>query len=213
MFVVGSIVFTLAAMLNVTEVRRNTELDVEQYKLVITVLYTIGGVLFTVGSAFFHPALKEKMKCTCLEDAGSWLFVVGSMCYFGGALLNIKKIGMEEGAALEGVDQGGTESEGNFLGRLSMTSSAPMDLQRTGSMDRTGSARSDDQLSAISSAGSEAERDSDSEFARNLLACEFWVDSERLLLVLQVVVALGWRRRRAAALLCEIEINDRCQVT
>ena len=53
MFVGGSVVFTLAALLNVTEVRRNTELDVEQFKLVITVLYTIGGVLFTVGSGDF----------------------------------------------------------------------------------------------------------------------------------------------------------------
>eukprot|EP01046_Picozoa_sp_COSAG06_P053460 COSAG06_NODE_9252_length_1946_cov_7.035734_1_plen_135_part_00 len=97
MFVIGSAILTLAALLNVTEVRRNTELDVEQYKLVITVLYTIGGVLFTVGSAFFHPALKEQLLCTCLEDAGSWLFVVGSVCYFGGAVLNLKKIGMEEG--------------------------------------------------------------------------------------------------------------------
>jgi hypothetical protein len=154
MFVVGSAVFTLAALLNVTEVRRNTELDVEQFKLVITVLYTIGGVLFTVGSAFFHPALKDKIGCTCLEDAGSWLFVVGSMCYFAGAVLNIKKIGMEEGATLEGVNQGGTESEGNFLGRLSF--SAPPDLQRAESMDRTPPPQQEPelQLSTASSAQS-----------------------------------------------------------
>ena len=37
MFIAGSVAFTLASLLNVTEVRRNTELDVEQAKLVITV--------------------------------------------------------------------------------------------------------------------------------------------------------------------------------
>ena len=32
---------------------------------------------------------------------------------------------MYVGAALEGIDQGGVESEGNFLGRLTITTSSP----------------------------------------------------------------------------------------
>ena len=76
LFTVGSVVFTFAAFLNVTEVRRNTEVDAEQMKLVrhagtvvaecgavvyqlsvvgptaqvITVLYGFGGVIFVIGS-------------------------------------------------------------------------------------------------------------------------------------------------------------------
>eukprot|EP01052_Picozoa_sp_SAG31_P037787 SAG31_NODE_4935_length_2851_cov_2.089753_1_plen_154_part_00 len=74
--------------------RRNTEIEAEQMKLVITVLYGFGGVLFVVGSVYFLPVLKD--PCPCLMPAGGWLFFVGSLFYIFGALLNVQKVGIEE---------------------------------------------------------------------------------------------------------------------
>ena len=107
-FIVGSAAFTLAAFLNVTEVRRNTELDVEQAKLCITVCYFGGGVLFVVGSACFLPALPE-----CLEPLGAWLFVFGSALYIGGAVINFVKISLEESSEAQ---QDGDDGPGDPSG-------------------------------------------------------------------------------------------------
>lgn len=87
LFIVGSVVFTLAAFLNVTEVRRDTPVQVERHKLVITLLYAFGGLIFVIGSVFFLPGLKS---CSCVEPAGAWLFFVGSGFYAAGACLNFR---------------------------------------------------------------------------------------------------------------------------
>ena len=57
LFVIGSMVFSFAAFINVTEVRVGADIAAEQLKLAITGLYLVGGVLFTVGAPSPHQCV------------------------------------------------------------------------------------------------------------------------------------------------------------
>ena len=75
-------------ILTLKELRAEKWARAHKWKLVeyvVASLYTLGSVIFVVGSVFFIPAVEEVTP----PDIGTWLFIVGSLIFMGGAILNM----------------------------------------------------------------------------------------------------------------------------
>lgn len=83
-FVLGSIVFTFIPLVDILDGPKTTQ------KIVLTFLYMISGVGYTIGSFLFVRAFREPMPtpvcptCThCITDElfGAWIFLLGTLPY------------------------------------------------------------------------------------------------------------------------------------
>jgi len=84
LFIVGSVLFALAAFLNALNQRR-FDMDASQLLTAITSLYMAGSLLFVMGSVAFLPDLGCN---TQMLTIGAWCFIIGSAFYLIGACLS-----------------------------------------------------------------------------------------------------------------------------
>lgn len=97
LFVVGSVLFTVAAFVSALKAAGETSSELEsvirrRVSVACASLYELGGVAFVVGTLGFIPASSLGISACpdgprTLESAGATLFVIGSVLYTVGSLL------------------------------------------------------------------------------------------------------------------------------
>eukprot|EP00951_Prasinocladus_malaysianus_P001562 scaffold10798_cov44-Prasinocladus_malaysianus.AAC.1 len=73
--------------MSVKEIKEKRLLQQKKWKLIewiVAVLYTVGSVIFVIGSCFFLPEPYARFP-----HAGAWMFVWGSVLFGVGAIINI----------------------------------------------------------------------------------------------------------------------------
>eukprot|EP00449_Zooxanthella_nutricula_P041610 CAMPEP_0198608336 /NCGR_PEP_ID=MMETSP1462-20131121/155846_1 /TAXON_ID=1333877 /ORGANISM="Brandtodinium nutriculum, Strain RCC3387" /LENGTH=302 /DNA_ID=CAMNT_0044340143 /DNA_START=398 /DNA_END=1302 /DNA_ORIENTATION=- len=97
MFVVGSVIFVLAAFLNALSLTSSSSLTFGKWSIATCSLYEFGGILYVIGSVCFMPGF---MGCSTtlgathnsgMEVLGAWCFIVGSVFYVLGTILEFMK--------------------------------------------------------------------------------------------------------------------------
>eukprot|EP00928_Gymnodinium_smaydae_P013122 TRINITY_DN14784_c0_g3_i1.p1 TRINITY_DN14784_c0_g3~~TRINITY_DN14784_c0_g3_i1.p1 ORF type:complete len:457 (+),score=65.00 TRINITY_DN14784_c0_g3_i1:90-1373(+) len=87
LFIVGSVMFVFAAFCNALSLSQ-TQLTFTKWAIATCSTYEFGGICFTIGSVAFMP----NQGCgEDMERLGAWCFVAGSLCYLGGALVDLLK--------------------------------------------------------------------------------------------------------------------------
>mmetsp|Transcript_26716 Transcript_26716/g.61511 ORF Transcript_26716/g.61511 Transcript_26716/m.61511 type:complete len:281 (+) Transcript_26716:150-992(+) len=88
LFIVGSLLFALAAFINGLNLHEHDHEDIKSRQLLTatTMCYLIGSVLFAVGSVALLPALGGT---DAMEASGAWCFIIGSAFYELGSCVSL----------------------------------------------------------------------------------------------------------------------------
>ncbi|MFE8072553.1 YrhK family protein [Marinobacteraceae bacterium S3BR75-40.1] len=90
LFVIGSLLYLFVTIQDLIEVARYARQDQDprsrnSLEMGNALLYSLGCVLFVVGSLAFVPAIKS-------EALGAWAFIIGSLVFMIGAAINVRLI-------------------------------------------------------------------------------------------------------------------------
>ena len=87
-FVVGSLLFVLAACINVLQIVKADSIATLQLMNLTAVAFVVGSVLFTVASVPYLWKIQTESDRTTLYAFLAWQYLIGSVLFFMGGLFN-----------------------------------------------------------------------------------------------------------------------------
>jgi predicted membrane channel-forming protein YqfA (hemolysin III family) len=90
-FVSGSLLFVLAACINVLQIVKSDSITTLQLMNLTAVFFVVGSVLFTVASVPYLWEVQVESDRTTLYAYLAWQYLVGSLLFFTGGVFNYRR--------------------------------------------------------------------------------------------------------------------------
>lgn len=90
-FVSGSLLFVLAACINVLQIVKSDSIATLQLMNLTAVSFVVGSVLFTVGSVPYLWEVPAESGGTTLYAYLAWQYLIGSLLFFTGGVFNFRR--------------------------------------------------------------------------------------------------------------------------
>jgi hypothetical protein len=87
-FVIGSLLFVVGAGINVLQVVNSSSIKILQLMNLTAISFVVGSVLFTVASVPYLWDVKAAVDRTTLYAFLAWQYLVGSVLFFAGGVIN-----------------------------------------------------------------------------------------------------------------------------